>query len=133
MGRCDKPPIAVVLAYYCPEWSPPTSSQRGGWVKCLCPFHAEKTESASVNYLKNKIHCFACDLSLDSFDVIQRQEGIGFIEAARLAESRFGRSREEVQRPVRGKPSRTLRTAPRFGAPGIQAQTRVRFRAGYRP
>ncbi|MEU3351275.1 CHC2 zinc finger domain-containing protein [Streptomyces sp. NPDC037389] len=124
-----KPPIVAVLTRYYPHWQPP--AQRGGWTKCLCPFHDERTPSASINFEKNRVHCFACDLSLDSIDVIQKEEGVKFIEATRLAESRFGGSSQALSQPVRGEPSRTIHSQPRFGVRGRQVQTRLRFRADH--
>ncbi|MCC3775173.1 CHC2 zinc finger domain-containing protein [Streptomyces sp. UNOB3_S3] len=130
MRTPHKPPIVAVLAHYHPQWQPPT--HRPGWTKCLCPFHDERTPSASINFEKNRVHCFACDLSLDSIDVIQKEEGVKFVEATRLAESRFGDSGQAVSQRVRTEPGRTLYSQPRFGDGGGQVQTRLRFRADHR-
>jgi hypothetical protein len=51
----------------------------------LCPFHADKTPSFSVNDGKGLFHCFGCGASGDVFDFTMEIEGIGFREAkARL-------------------------------------------------
>ena len=38
--------------------------------KGLCPFHAEKTPSFSVNEEKGLFHCFGCGVSGDVFDFV---------------------------------------------------------------
>ncbi|MBF6055496.1 hypothetical protein GO002_27005 [Streptomyces eurocidicus] len=120
-----KPPIAEVLEHYFPQWQPPPP--RSGWVTCLCPVHAEDRPSASVNYQENRVHCFACDVSLDSIDVIQRKEGLGFVEAQRFAQSRFGEGGEDLPKQLSGKSRRRVSVPPRFGRGGGAVQNRFRF------
>ncbi len=47
----------------------------------LCPFHADKTPSFSVNADKGVFHCFGCGASGDVFDFIMRLDGLTFPEA----------------------------------------------------
>jgi DNA primase len=49
----------------------------------LCPFHAEKTPSFSVNPDKQIFHCFGCGAGGDVFKFLELQEGLNFPEAVR--------------------------------------------------
>jgi DNA primase len=52
----------------------------------LCPFHAEKTPSFSVNDERGFFHCFGCGASGDVFKFLMRVENLAFPEAVeRLA------------------------------------------------
>jgi DNA primase len=56
--------------------------------KGLCPFHAEKTPSFTVNPQKNIFHCFGCGVGGDAFGFVMRQDRLSFPEAVRsLAKS----------------------------------------------
>jgi DNA primase len=56
----------------------------------LCPFHAEKTPSFSVNPDKQIFHCFGCGAGGDVFKFIELQEGLNFPEAVRALAGRAG-------------------------------------------
>ena len=47
----------------------------------ICPFHADKTPSFSVNEDKGLFCCFGCGVSGDVYDFTMKLEGIGFREA----------------------------------------------------
>ena len=51
--------------------------------KGLCPFHAEKTPSFTVNPSKGIFHCFGCGVGGDAFGFIMRQDRLSFPEAVR--------------------------------------------------
>ena len=52
----------------------------------LCPFHAEKTPSFTVNDQRGFYHCFGCGAHGDIISFVAEKEGLGFTEAvARLA------------------------------------------------
>ena len=53
-----------------------------GW-KGLCPFHAEKTPSFTVNPRKGIFHCFGCGVGGDVFGFLMRQDRLSFPEAVR--------------------------------------------------
>jgi DNA primase len=60
----------------------------GSHWKGLCPFHAEKTPSFTVNPQKNIFHCFGCGVGGDAFGFVMRQDRLSFPEAVRsLAKS----------------------------------------------
>jgi len=58
--------------------------------KGLCPFHAEKTPSFTVNPSLQRWRCFGCGLYGDVFDFIMRIENVTFVEAARVLAERLG-------------------------------------------
>lgn len=49
----------------------------------LCPFHAEKTPSFSVNQDKGRYHCFGCGAGGDPIEFLREHAGLGFQEAVR--------------------------------------------------
>jgi DNA primase len=62
----------------------------GAEYKGLCPFHAEKTPSFSVNRDKGFFHCHGCHAGGDVFKFIELHEKIGFQDAVRQLAQRFG-------------------------------------------
>ena len=65
--------------------------KRGGqhW-KGLCPFHAEKTPSFTVNPKRGIFHCFGCGAGGDAFGFLMRHDRLGFPEAVRALAERAG-------------------------------------------
>ncbi|MGQ9487279.1 MAG: DNA primase [Armatimonadota bacterium] len=58
--------------------------------KGLCPFHAEKTPSFTVNPELQRWRCFGCGQYGDVFDFVMRIENVTFVEAARMLAERLG-------------------------------------------
>ena len=58
--------------------------------KGLCPFHAEKSPSFSVNRDRGFFHCFGCDAGGDVFKFVELQEKVNFTDAVRQLAQRFG-------------------------------------------
>jgi DNA primase len=58
--------------------------------KGLCPFHAEKTPSFTVNPRRGIYHCFGCGAGGDAFGFVMRQDRLGFPEAVRMLAERAG-------------------------------------------
>jgi len=56
----------------------------------LCPFHAEKTPSFSVNPDKQVFYCFGCGAGGDVFGFIMKSEGMRFEEAVVWLARRYG-------------------------------------------
>lgn len=56
----------------------------------LCPFHAEKTPSFSVNPSKQIFYCFGCGTGGDAIDFLIKKEGMSFPEAVRDLARRAG-------------------------------------------
>ncbi|MBI4630067.1 MAG: DNA primase [Candidatus Rokubacteria bacterium] len=70
-----------------------------GW-KGLCPFHAEKTPSFTVNPTRGIFHCFGCGVGGDVFGFVMRQDRLSFPEAVRqLAKSAGVALPEDRSRP----------------------------------
>src|SRR5262249_40845973 len=60
-----------------------TLRKAGANGKGLCPFHAEKTPSFTVNPAKGIFHCFGCGVGGDAFGFLMRQDRLTFPEAVR--------------------------------------------------
>jgi len=56
----------------------------------LCPFHAEKTPSFSVNEQKQMFKCFGCGVGGNVYTFLMRQSNLSFPEAVKLLASRYG-------------------------------------------
>ena len=50
----------------------------------LCPFHADKNPSLSVNDERGLFHCFACGVGGDVIEFVKRSEKVSFKEALKL-------------------------------------------------
>jgi len=61
----------------------------------LCPFHAEKTPSFTVNAAKGMFYCFGCGVGGDVVSFVMRMEGLAFPEALRSLARRVGVDMEE--------------------------------------
>lgn len=73
--------------------------------KGLCPFHAERSGSFSVNPEKQLFHCFGCGKSGNVIQFVQAVDGVTFNEALETLARRAGVATEEA-------PARPLRPAP---------------------
>jgi DNA primase len=67
-----------------------------------CPFHSDSTPSLNLHCSRSgvRFHCFSdkCDVkSWDVFELIQRQEDVGFIDAVKMFASYVGE--DEFQLP----------------------------------
>ncbi len=67
-----------------------TLKQAGQNLKGLCPFHAEKTPSFTVNPGKQVFHCFGCGAGGDVIEFLERQEKLSFPDAVRHLAERAG-------------------------------------------
>jgi DNA primase len=56
----------------------------------LCPFHAEKTPSFSINPEMNRWYCFGCQASGDAITFVREVEHLDFVEAVERLASRAG-------------------------------------------
>ncbi|HYK53343.1 MAG TPA: DNA primase [Candidatus Eremiobacteraceae bacterium] len=67
-----------------------TLKKRGREYLGLCPFHAEKTPSFSLNAEKQLWHCYGCDAGGDLIKFVQRYENVDFQTALRMLAQRAG-------------------------------------------
>ena len=76
-----------------------------GYMAC-CPFHHEKTPSFSIQPDKGLYHCFGCGESGSVFTFVQKQEGLGFIDAVKKLAQQCGVAIEEKEDPGAGRRAR---------------------------
>jgi DNA primase len=84
----EKLSIEDVLTHY-GATNVPTSLR---WRAIKCPFHEDRSASASVSTDQGRFKCFACDINGDGLDIIQSQEGLDFVGAVEFAENILGAS-----------------------------------------
>ena len=66
-----------------------TLRQRGRKFVGLCPFHAEKTPSFTVDAEKQLYHCFGCGVGGDVFSLVMEKENLSFPEALQHLAERY--------------------------------------------
>jgi DNA primase len=74
----------------------------GRTLKGLCPFHAEKTPSFTVDEAKGFYHCFGCQAGGDVFGFVMQQEAMTFPEAVRHLAEMAGVAVPELRTPSAG-------------------------------
>lgn len=55
----------------------------------LCPFHAEKTPSFTVDQEKGLYHCFGCGAGGDIFTFVMEKEGLDFPSALEFLAKKY--------------------------------------------
>jgi DNA primase len=63
--------------------------QRGRKHVGLCPFHAEKTPSFTVDSEKGLFHCFGCGIGGDVFSLVMEKENMSFPEALKYLAEKY--------------------------------------------
>jgi DNA primase len=66
-----------------------TLKRRGSKHVGLCPFHAEKTPSFTVDEDKQLYHCFGCNAGGDVFSLVMDKEQISFPEALKYLADKY--------------------------------------------
>lgn len=66
-----------------------TLKRRGKKLVGLCPFHAERTPSFTVDEEKQLYHCFGCGAGGDVFSLIMEKENLSFPEALRFLAEKY--------------------------------------------
>lgn len=67
----------------------PLRKRGRNWVG-LCPFHADKDPSFSINEDKQIFYCFGCGEGGDAIKFLMKIQGLGFVEAVKNLASRYG-------------------------------------------
>ena len=83
--------------------------KRGARHVALCPFHAEKAPSFTVNKVDQFFHCFGCKKSGDIFDFVMAMESVSFPEALKILGDRCG-VRVEKERAWQKSPGKSFKT-----------------------
>ncbi|MBI2989526.1 MAG: DNA primase [Deltaproteobacteria bacterium] len=124
----------------------------------LCPFHAEKTPSFTVNEEKGIFHCFGCGVGGNVFHFLMQYEHLTFPEAVEQVGKRYGITVERLDRPAARRDAEEIESLYHvneraaayfhetlFGRPegkraleylkarGVQEQVARRFYLGYAP
>jgi DNA primase len=73
----------------------------------LCPFHAEKSPSFSVNAEEGFYYCFGCQASGDAITFVRNMEHLDFVDAVRLLADRAGVALHEDAEVGRDRKRRT--------------------------
>ncbi len=130
-----------------------TLRKRGREYVGLCPFHAEKTPSFSLNAEKQLWHCYGCQAGGDLIGFVKRYENLDFPQALRLLAARAGIPLHETPDAARKRSLReaiyeanaaarayfadALRTSQRARAylaqRGLEPEVCERFGVGYAP
>ena len=61
-----------------------------GWQNAICPLHDDRSPSARVSLERQAWTCNSCVEGGDLYDLIKLKEGVGFVEAKQIAQTRFG-------------------------------------------
>ncbi|MCL1852078.1 MAG: DNA primase [Peptococcaceae bacterium] len=86
-----------------------TLKQRGRNFQGLCPFHAEKTPSFSVNPEKQIFYCFGCHVGGSALTFLMKKENYPFLEALELLADRAGLSLPQRESSVKDREKEVLR------------------------
>src|SRR5689334_1952458 len=73
----ENPPITPVLEFY----GAVGVQEDRHWHKVRCPFHDDRTASASVDTIENVYKCFACDYKGSALNLIMMKEGLDYAGA----------------------------------------------------
>lgn len=75
-----------------------TLVKRGSILKCLCPFHTEKTPSFTVYSSSNTYKCFGCGEGGDGIGFIMKYKGLPFLESCKFIAAEHGIEWKEAPR-----------------------------------
>jgi DNA primase len=62
----------------------------GGRFKALCPFHAEKTPSFTLDAAKGLFHCFGCGKGGNVYNLVMELENLSFVETVEKLAQKAG-------------------------------------------
>ena len=105
-----RPSIAAVLSRYGLE-----VPERTGWRPVQCPFHDDRSASASVNTDLGGFRCHGCGVSGDAYRLLMEREGITFPQALELGDRLEADPNAEGETPRLRKGKRAYRPPGRRG------------------
>jgi CHC2 zinc finger len=82
----DRADIVAVLRRYAPLYPPLHPPPLGEkWYRCSCPITKEADELTNISVSRHSFMCSCCGFDGNAIDIIQRREGLSFLDAlARL-------------------------------------------------
>lgn len=88
-------PIGPILERYGGE----VPMEDRGWHPYKCPFHGDRTASASVNTIINVFKCHSCEMKGNAVQLIMKQEGKLYGDALVIAEKATRASGHDLPKP----------------------------------
>jgi DNA primase len=104
--------IAEVLMHYGAEYVP----EGYKWAPMKCPFHDDRSASASVSTERGAFKCHACEAHGDTFSIVQWKEGCDFVGAVEILTGILGAEHKALSKGNARKPRRRV-----FDAEGANA------------
>lgn len=104
--------------------------------KCLCPFHAEKTHSFSIDRARNIFNCFGCGVSGDVVTFVSQIKGCEPLEAAKYLAEQYhidiaDNPKEPCIREYIEKCIHDVEKTDYFLKRGLSLETIKRFKLGF--
>ncbi|GAA0955506.1 hypothetical protein GCM10009560_79330 [Nonomuraea longicatena] len=115
--------IADVLAHYGADCVP----EGYKWAPMKCPFHDDRSASASVSTERGSFKCHACEAHGDTYSLVMWKEGCDFAGAVEILTGILGTEHPAVSKGNARKPRRRV-----FDAEGANAGQHSIFSAGLR-
>ncbi|AUG87455.1 DNA primase [Streptomyces phage Treat] len=91
-------PVGPILESFGGE---PVMEDRG-WYAYKCPFHGDRSASASVNTILNVFVCHTCDMKGNAVQLIMKEGNKSYVDALRRAEEVAGQSAGDVRQSPDG-------------------------------
>lgn len=88
----------VILALDPTAYIPPRSI---GHSKIVCPFCDDTVASASIDWDKDSLKCFACAIRGDGIDIVMAVKEVDYRTAVKWCEAEVGESGPRVSRPAK--------------------------------
>ncbi|GAA3136917.1 hypothetical protein GCM10010466_29670 [Planomonospora alba] len=96
--------IAEVLRHYGAEYVP----EGYKWAPMKCPFHDDRSASASVSTERGAFKCHACEAHGDTFSLIEWKEGTNFSGAVEILTDILGAEHPAISSRNARKPRRRV-------------------------
>lgn len=99
-------PIGPILEHY---GATVPNAYGDRWVPMRCPFHDDRSASASVNIERAAFQCHGCEAQGDAASLVRQQESLpGYRQGAERAREIAGVPQEQLQGKRRSDPATTL-------------------------
>lgn len=99
----SRPSIKAVL-----EAHGATIKDRHGWQAIKCPYHDDRTASASVSVSKGAFHCHACGVKGDAYSLIQAYEKCDFKRAVEIGNTLTADTNQAPTKPAKRAPMKGI-------------------------